>query len=101
MIFVNDCGRYLIKKNIMILEGNENMVETTVKGSPVVGCTNRGLSDVDLLTDEIVSEQLTRYFHFILEGSVHYDRFGVFLSGIFLFFKIYFVEINLFLLILH
>lgn len=71
MIFVNDCGRYLIKeKNIMILEGNGDMVETTVKGSPVVGCTNRGLSDVDLLTDEIVSEQLTRYFYFILEGLV-------------------------------
>ncbi|XP_008438196.2 tRNA threonylcarbamoyladenosine dehydratase isoform X2 [Cucumis melo] len=46
------------------LRGNGDMVETTVKGSPVVGCTNRGLSDVDLLTDEIVSEQLTRNIQF-------------------------------------
>ncbi|XP_038893160.1 tRNA threonylcarbamoyladenosine dehydratase isoform X2 [Benincasa hispida] len=44
--------------------GNGHMVETTVKDSPVVGCTNRGIFDVDLLTDEIVSEQLTRNIQF-------------------------------------
>uniref|UniRef100_A0A9I9CNI3 THIF-type NAD/FAD binding fold domain-containing protein n=1 Tax=Cucumis melo TaxID=3656 RepID=A0A9I9CNI3_CUCME len=50
------------------LRGNGDMVETTVKGSPVVGCTNRGLSDVDLLTDEIVSEQLTSYVPVVLRN---------------------------------
>lgn len=46
------------------LRGNGHMVETTVKGSPVVACTSHEISDVDLLTDEIVSEQLTRNIQF-------------------------------------
>lgn len=54
---------------IMIVEGNQHMVETTVKGSLEVGCAGRGISDVDLLTDEIVSEHLTRYFFFHLALS--------------------------------
>lgn len=49
---------------IMIVEGNGDMIETTVKGSSVVECTDHGISYGDLLNDEIVSEQLTRYFLF-------------------------------------
>lgn len=44
------------------------MVETAITGGPIVGCTDHGISDVDLLSDEIVAEQLTRYFHLILEN---------------------------------
>lgn len=68
---------------MMIVEGNGHMVETTVKGSPVVGCTNRGISDVDLLTDEIVSEQLTRYFRLILEDCFIMIDLMCFFFGIF------------------
>lgn len=74
----------------MAIEGNGHMVETTVKGSPVVACTSHGISDVDLLTDEIVSEQLTRYFFsFAFHKLLYYDGFDIIFGFFFLCLKFF------------